>query len=183
MPRDCQPKEQKGLIFFLFLANNKFRILNIKLFTVGKTDSTAISTLVSDYEKRLKPFINLKIEMLADVKNAKSMTEAARKIKEGEMILEKISSSDHLVLLDERGKMFTSLEFSENIQKQMNSGVKTVVFVIGGPYGFSDAVYERSNAMVSLSQMTFSHQMVRLFFVEQLYRAFAILNNLPYHHE
>ncbi len=157
--------------------------MKIKLITIGKTDDKSLSILIAEYEKRLKPFINLKMEMIADVKNAKSMSQEARKTKEGELLLEKISSADHLVLLDERGSTYTSLGFSENIQTLMNSGVKTVIFAIGGPYGFSEALYSRCNAKVSLSQMTFSHQMVRLFFVEQLYRSFAILNNLPYHHE
>jgi len=106
-----------------------------------------------------------------------------QKEKEGELILKKISTSDFLVLLDDKGTEFTSLRFSNWIQKRMNSGLKQLVFVIGGPYGFSEAVYKRANQKVSLSKMTFSHQMIRLFFTEQLYRAFSILNNLPYHHE
>jgi 23S rRNA (pseudouridine1915-N3)-methyltransferase len=117
------------------------------------------------------------------LKNTKSLSESAQKEKEGELILKKIQTSDELILLDERGKTFTSIEFSDYLQKKMNSGLRQLIFVIGGPYGFSEEVYARANGKISLSKMTFSHQMIRPFFIEQLYRVFTILRNEPYHHE
>lgn len=111
------------------------------------------------------------------------MSEAQQKEKEGELILAKISPIDHLILLDENGKSFSSVSFSEELQKKMNAGIKTLVFVIGGPYGFSNQVYAKANGKIALSQMTFSHQMVRLFFIEQVYRGFTIIKNEPYHHQ
>ena len=113
----------------------------------------------------------------------KNLSENQQKEKEGELILSKIGSSDQLILLDENGKNFSSVGFSEELQKKMNSGIKTLVFVIGGPYGFSETVYAKAQGKISLSKMTFSHQMVRLFFIEQLYRGFTILRNEPYHHQ
>jgi 23S rRNA (pseudouridine1915-N3)-methyltransferase len=123
------------------------------------------------------------VDVIPDLKKTKNMDITLQKQKEGELILKKISTSDFFVLLDDKGVEFTSLKFSNWIQKRMNSGLKQLVFVVGGPYGFSEAVYKRVNQKVSLSKMTFSHQMIRLLFTEQLYRAFSILNNLPYHHE
>ncbi len=139
--------------------------------------------LIEEYVKRLSFYIKFEIDIIPDLKNSKNLPEAQQKEKEGELILSKTQSSDHIVLLDERGKEFSSVEFSSELQKKMNSGTKTLVFVIGGPYGFSEQMYQRANAKISLSKMTFSHQMIRLFFVEQLYRAFTILNNEPYHHQ
>jgi 23S rRNA (pseudouridine1915-N3)-methyltransferase len=123
------------------------------------------------------------LEIIPDIKNTKNLSEKQQKEKEGEAILNKLNPTDLLILLDENGKQKTSVEFSEYLQKKMNSGLKQLVFVIGGPYGFSDAVYQKSQGKISLSKMTFSHQMVRLFMVEQLYRAFTILRNEPYHHQ
>jgi 23S rRNA (pseudouridine1915-N3)-methyltransferase len=123
------------------------------------------------------------LEIIPDIKNTKNLSEKQQKEKEGDAILNKLNATDLLVLLDENGKQKTSMEFSEYLQKNMNSGLKQLVFVIGGPYGFSDAVYQKSQGKISLSKMTFSHQMVRLFMVEQLYRAFTILRNEPYHHQ
>ncbi|EOZ92054.1 LSU m3Psi1915 methyltransferase RlmH [Indibacter alkaliphilus LW1] len=120
--------------------------------------------------------------MIPDLKNTKSLDEKSQKEKEGELILKKIQPSDQVILLDEDGKQHSSVGFSELLQKKMNAGLKQLIFVIGGPYGFSEAVYERSDGKISLSKMTFSHQMVRVFFIEQLYRAFTILRNEPYHH-
>ena len=120
---------------------------------------------------------------IPDIKNVKNLSEAQQKEKEGELILSKITPADHLILLDENGKEFSSIGFSEFLQKKMNAGIKTLVFVIGGPYGFSEQVYQKANGKVSLSQMTFSHQMVRLFIIEQIYRGFTILKNEPYHHQ
>jgi 23S rRNA (pseudouridine1915-N3)-methyltransferase len=123
------------------------------------------------------------LEIIPDIKNVKNLSENQQKEKEGELILAKITPTDQLILLDENGKTFSSISFSDELQKKMNSGVKTLVFVIGGPYGFSENVYVKAQGKFSLSQMTFSHQMVRLFFIEQLYRAFTILKNEPYHHQ
>ncbi len=157
--------------------------MNIKLLAIGKTDQTHLQTLINDYAKRLSYYIKFDLEVIPDIKNAKNLSEQQQKEKEGELILSKIGPSDQMILLDENGKSFSSVEFSAELQKKMNSGIKTLVFVIGGPYGFSEAVYNQSQGKISLSKMTFSHQMVRLFFVEQLYRGFTILRNEPYHHQ
>jgi len=157
--------------------------MQIKLLTIGKTDHQAIQQLIKEYESRLNHYIRFELEVIPDLKNTKSLSELIQKEREGELLLKKIQSSDELILLDERGKSFSSIEFSELLQKKMNSGLKQLVFVIGGPYGFSEAVYQRANGKISISKMTFSHQMIRPFFIEQLYRAFTILRNEPYHHE
>lgn len=142
-----------------------------------------MSQLIEEYQNRLKHYIKFKLEIIPDIKNTKNLSEKQQKEKEGNAILNKLNATDLLILLDEKGKQKTSVEFSEYLQKNMNSGLKQLVFVIGGPYGFSDAVYQKSQGKISLSKMTFSHQMVRLFMVEQLYRAFTILRNEPYHHQ
>ena len=157
--------------------------MNIKLIAVGKTDNPALQQLISTYEKRLSYYINFELLLLPDIKNSKSLSEEQQKIKEGELILSYVEPSHHLILLDERGKEYTSIAFADELQKKMNTGIKQLTFVIGGPYGFSQAVYQRANSKLSLSKLTFSHQMIRLFFVEQLYRAFTILRNEPYHHQ
>jgi len=157
--------------------------MNIKLIAIGKTDNKNLQSLIYEYQKRVSFYIKFDLEVILDVKNVKSLSENQQKEKEGELILAKITPTDQLILLDENGKAFSSLAFSEELQKKMNSGVKTLVFVIGGPYGFSDAVYAKANGKIALSLMTFSHQMVRLFFIEQLYRGFTILKNEPYHHQ
>jgi 23S rRNA (pseudouridine1915-N3)-methyltransferase len=157
--------------------------MNIKLLAIGKTDNKALQTLIDDYTKRLSFYIKFDLEIIPDIKNAKNLSESQQKEKEGEMILAKITPTDQLILLDENGTTFSSIKFSDYLQKKMNSGVKTLVFVIGGPYGFSDEVYQKAQGKISLSLMTFSHQMVRLFFIEQLYRGFTILRNEPYHHQ
>jgi 23S rRNA (pseudouridine1915-N3)-methyltransferase len=123
------------------------------------------------------------LELIPDIKNVKNLSENQQKEKEGEQILAKLNATDHLILLDENGKTFSSVGFSDYLQKKMNSGIKTLVLVIGGPYGFSDEVYAKAQGKISLSEMTFSHQMVRLFVIEQLYRGFTILKNEPYHHQ
>ncbi|OYQ44418.1 23S rRNA (pseudouridine(1915)-N(3))-methyltransferase RlmH [Flavobacterium aurantiibacter] len=156
--------------------------MTLKLMAVGKTDDKQLEALTDRYVNRLKHYIKFEIDFLADIKNVKNLSEAQQKEKEGQLILAKVANTDFLVLLDERGKSFSSEAFAEYLQQRMNSGVKNLIFVIGGPYGFSEAVYERANAKVSLSAMTFSHQMIRLFVVEQLYRGFTILRNEPYHH-
>ena len=157
--------------------------MNIKLIAIGKTDNKNLQTLIDDYAKRLSFYIKFEIEIIADIKNAKNLSESQQKEKEGELILSKLQPTDQLILMDENGKIFSSIEFANELQKKMNSGIKTLVFVIGGPYGFSDAVYSKATSKISLSAMTFSHQMVRLFVVEQLYRGFTILKNEPYHHQ
>ncbi|WP_375605117.1 23S rRNA (pseudouridine(1915)-N(3))-methyltransferase RlmH [Flavobacterium davisii] len=157
--------------------------MNIKLITIGKTDNKNLQILIDDYIKRLSFYIKFDLEIIPDIKNVKNLSESQQKEKEGELILAKLTSSDHLILLDENGKSFSSIGFSEELQKKMNSGIKTLVFVIGGPYGFSDTLYKKANGKLALSPMTFSHQMVRLFFIEQIYRGFTILRNEPYHHQ
>ena len=157
--------------------------MNIKLLAVGKTDNPALQQLIDMYEKRLSYYINFELQLLPDIKNSKSLPEEQQKAKEGELILGNVASSHHLILLDERGKELTSVAFADELQKKMNAGIKQLTFVIGGPYGFSKEVYDRANGKLSLSKLTFSHQMIRLFFVEQLYRAFTILRNEPYHHQ
>ena len=157
--------------------------MNIKLIAIGKTDNKNLQSLIEEYQKRLSFYIKFELEIIPDIKNGKNLSESQQKEKEGEFILSKIAPTNQLILLDENGKTFSSIEFSAELQKKMNTGVKTVVFVIGGPYGFSETVYAKAQAKISLSQMTFSHQMVRLFFIEQLYRGFTILKNEPYHHQ
>ena len=157
--------------------------MNIKLLTIGKTDNKALQSLIDDYSKRLSFYIKFDLEIIPDIKNVKNLSESQQKEKEGELILAKLTSTDQLILLDEKGTTFSSVGFSDYLQKKMNSGAKTLVFVIGGPYGFSDEVYQKAHGKISLSLMTFSHQMVRLFFIEQLYRGFTILRNEPYHHQ
>lgn len=157
--------------------------MNIKLIAIGKTDNKNLQTLLEEYTKRLSFYIKFDLEIIPDIKNVKNLSEAQQKEKEGELILSKITPTDNLILLDENGKTFSSVGFSEFLQKKMNAGIKTLVFVIGGPYGFSETVYQKANGKVSLSEMTFSHQMVRLFVIEQLYRGFTILKNEPYHHQ
>ena len=157
--------------------------MNIRLLTIGKTDNKSLQTLIDDYTKRLSFYVKFDLEIIPDIKNVKNLSEAQQKEKEGELILSKITPTDHLILLDENGKTFSSVGFSDFLQKKMNAGTKTLVFVIGGPYGFSETVYQKAQSKVSLSEMTFSHQMVRLFVIEQIYRGFTILRNEPYHHQ
>jgi len=157
--------------------------MQIKLIAIGKTDDKQLLQLIEQYQKRLKHYIKFDLDIIPDIKNVKNISEKQQKEKEGELILKKLNSTDVLVLLDENGKQFTSVEFSSYLQKKMNAGIKQLVFVIGGPYGFSEAVYQKAQGKVSLSKMTFSHQMIRLFIVEQIYRGFTILKNEPYHHQ
>ena len=157
--------------------------MNIKLIAIGKTDNKSLQTLIDDYTKRLSFYIKFDLEIIQDIKNVKNLSESQQKEKEGELILSKLTPTDQLILLDENGSTYSSMKFADFLQKKMNSGVKTLVFVIGGPYGFSEEVYKKAQGKVSLSEMTFSHPMVRLFFIEQLYRGFTILRNEPYHHQ
>lgn len=156
--------------------------MTIKLLAIGKTDNKQLQSLIDDYQKRLGFYIKFDFEIIPDIKNAKNLSEEQQKQKEGEFILNKLNSIDVLILLDENGKQMDSVAFSSYLQKYMNSGIKQLVFVIGGPYGFSKDIYMKAQGKLSLSKMTFSHQMVRLFFIEQLYRSFTILKNEPYHH-
>lgn len=156
--------------------------MTIKLITIGKTDSKALQELISTYQTRLRHYVKFELDIIPDLKNAKNLSEKQQKEKEGELILKKLNATDALILFDENGKHYSSVDFSQFLQKKMNSGIKQLVFVIGGPYGFSDTMYEKVQAKISLSKMTFSHQMVRLFVVEQLYRGFTILRKEPYHH-
>ena len=157
--------------------------MKIKILVVGKTDDKNLEILIDKYLTRLKHYLSVSLEILPDVKNAKNLSEKEQKRIEGEAILKKVQSNDQVILLDEKGKEFRSIEFSKFLQTKMNAGTRNLVLVIGGPYGFSDAVYQRANGKLSLSKMTLSHQMIRLFLVEQVYRAFTILRNEPYHHE
>lgn len=156
--------------------------MNIKLLSIGKTDNTNLQQLITDYQKRLNHYIKFEFDIIPDIKNAKNLSEAQQKDQEGKLILKKITAADHLILLDEKGTQMDSVDFSGFLQKKMNSGIKSLVFVIGGPYGFSEEVYKKASQKIGLSKMTFSHQMIRLFFIEQLYRGFTILRNEPYHH-
>jgi 23S rRNA (pseudouridine1915-N3)-methyltransferase len=157
--------------------------MKLELWVQGQTAFDYIKTGMEIYEKRLKHFIPFESVVIVDIKNAKSMTEEQLKQKEGEQILKKIDPNDYLILLDERGKQFSSLQFSELLEGYLQSNYKKIIFLIGGAYGFSEDVYKRANAQWSLSKLTFSHQMVRLFVVEQIYRGMSILRGLPYHHE
>jgi 23S rRNA (pseudouridine1915-N3)-methyltransferase len=157
--------------------------VTIKLIAIGKTDQKSLQALIEDYQKRLSFYIKFELEIIPDIKNVKNLSEQQQKEKEGDLILAKLAATDQLMLLDENGKSFSSVAFANELQKKMNAGIKTLVFVIGGPYGFSEEVYKKANGKISLSAMTFSHQMVRLFFIEQVYRGFTILRNEPYHHQ
>ena len=157
--------------------------MKIKLLAVGKTDNAALIALIQNYEARLRHYVSFSIDVSPDLKNTKNLSELVQKEKEGALILSKISNTDRLFLLDDKGKTMDSVAFSQFLQKQINSGLKQLVFVVGGPYGFSDKVYKKAQGKISLSKMTFSHQMVRLVAIEQIYRAFTILRNEPYHHQ
>lgn len=157
--------------------------MTIKLLTIGKTDDSGLQALIDTYVKRLGHYNRFELEIIPDLKRTKNLHTEQQKVMEGKCILDKVNPSDFLVLLDENGRQYSSEGFSEYIQKRLNSGMKQLIFVVGGPFGFSEEVYQRANGKLSLSKMTFSHQMVRLFFTEQLYRAFTILKNEPYHHK
>lgn len=157
--------------------------MKIALIVIGKTDAGYFVDAINEYKKRLVHYIPFEMEVIPDIKNVKNMSEFQQKEKEGELILKFLQPGDYLVLLDEKGKDFTSLQFAAYLEKKMHTIPKRLVFIIGGPYGFSEAVYGAASEKISLSKMTFSHQMVRLIFIEQIYRAMTILNNEPYHHE
>ena len=156
--------------------------MRIQLLVVGKTTDSRLEALIDEYTKRLKHYVSFELVVVPDSKNAKSLSEEQLKTQEGLEILRRLTPSMEVYLLDEHGREFRSIEYADWIQKRMASG-KDLTLVIGGAYGFSPAVYERANGKISLSQMTFSHQMIRLLAVEQIYRAMTILRNEPYHHE
>ena len=153
------------------------------LILVGKTADKHFQAGISDYAERISHYMPFEIVTIPELRNTKSLSEEQQKTAEGELIMRQIQTSDTVVLLDEHGKEFTSMEFSRYIEKKTHNVPKRLAFVVGGPYGFSEDVKQRANEKISLSKMTFSHEMVRLFFVEQIYRAMTILNNEPYHHE
>jgi len=157
--------------------------MKLKLIVIGKTQKSFLIEGENEYHKRLAKYILFEKIEIPDLKNAKSLSESQIKIEEGKLILSKLDKSTLLVLLDEKGKDFTSMQFSKWIQDEMNRSHKVITFVIGGAYGFSDDVYKTAHQKISLSKMTLSHQMIRMFFLEQVYRAFSILNHEPYHHE
>ncbi|MDZ4149004.1 MAG: 23S rRNA (pseudouridine(1915)-N(3))-methyltransferase RlmH [Flavobacteriaceae bacterium] len=156
--------------------------MNVKFLAIGKTDDERLQSLIADYEKRIKHYLPFEMELIPDLKKTKNLGEIQQKEAEGKLILSRLASSDFVVLLDENGKSFSSVGFSDWLQKQLLTGRKNLIFLIGGPYGFSEEIYNRAQSKISLSEMTFSHQMVRLILVEQLYRACTILKNEPYHH-
>ncbi|MCC8133110.1 MAG: 23S rRNA (pseudouridine(1915)-N(3))-methyltransferase RlmH [Tannerellaceae bacterium] len=157
--------------------------MKITLLVIGKTDMAYFADAIQEYRKRLIHYILLDMEVIPDLKQVKNLSEIQQKEKEGECILKALQPGDYCVLLDDKGKEFTSMQFAAYLEKKMHVVPKRLVFIIGGPYGFSDAVYKVASEKISLSRMTFSHQMVRLIFIEQVYRAMTILKNEPYHHE
>ncbi|MDE5420349.1 23S rRNA (pseudouridine(1915)-N(3))-methyltransferase RlmH [Labilibaculum sp. DW002] len=156
--------------------------MKIILLVIGKTDKDFVKNGIEEYQKRLVHYLPFEINIIPDIKNTKNLSENQQKQKEGALILDKVKAGDHLILLDEGGKEFSSVAFSKFIEQKMIGGTKKLVFVIGGPYGFSDDVYRKAQGKVSLSKMTFSHQMIRMIFTEQLYRAMTIIKGEPYHH-
>ena len=157
--------------------------MKITLILNGKTEDEHIIKGFTVYEQRLKHYVSFETIVIPALKNTKALSLEQQKQKEAELLFKQIQSADKLILLDENGKEYNSVGFSDFIQQQMISGIKNLVFVVGGPYGFSETVYQKAQGKVSLSEMTFSHQMVRLFFIEQVYRAMTILKNEPYHHQ
>jgi 23S rRNA (pseudouridine1915-N3)-methyltransferase len=157
--------------------------MKITLMVIGKTDTAYLTEGINEYVKRLNHYINFEIEVIPDIKKNKNISIELQKNQEGEIILLKNLPGKELHLFDEKGKMFTSRELAGFLEKKMASGLKELVFVVGGPYGFSSKVHTAANSKISLSRLTFSHQMVRLMCVEQIYRAFTILKGEPYHHD
>jgi 23S rRNA (pseudouridine1915-N3)-methyltransferase len=156
--------------------------MKILLLVIGKTDEEYLITGIKKYVGRLGHYVSFEMKEIPDIRNRKTLSEEQQKKAESFLLLQQLQLGDHVVLLDENGKQYTSVAFAETMEKLMASGAKRIVFVIGGPYGFAQEVYDKADAKLSLSPMTFSHQMVRLVFVEQLYRAFTILKGEPYHH-
>lgn len=157
--------------------------MKITLLTVGQTERGWIADGLKIYSARLSHFVPFTVREIPDIRNASSLSREQVKTKEGEMILKNLKDTDEVILLDEHGKEYSSVEWAGAIGKKLDAGARDLVFVIGGPYGFSKEVYGRSSGLISMSRMTFSHQMARIIFTEQLYRAFTIIRGLPYHHE
>jgi len=157
--------------------------MNIKLILVGKTTEDYLNTAINKYLKRLKFYVNFEMIIISELKNVKKINFEQQKEKEGKLILSKINKTDYVVLLDEKGKEFSSEKFADWLNNKQINSTKTLTFIVGGPYGFSKEIYLLASEKISLSQMTFSHQMIRLLFVEQLYRAYTTINNEPYHHK
>lgn len=157
--------------------------MKITLITMGKTEDSYLSEGINIYTKRLKHYVPFRILEITELKNTKNLSREQQKIKEAELIFKNINNTDHVILLDENSNELSSRQFSEFLNKKMVGGQQHLIFIVGGPYGFSKEVYDRSNEKISFSKMTFSHQMIRLFFVEQIYRAYTILKGEPYHHE
>lgn len=157
--------------------------MKIKIVVIGKSNAKYLNVGIEDYLKRLKRYIKVEFVFLSDVKNAGKISEQEQKVAEGEKILAQLGGSDDLILMDENGDQFGSEKFAKFLQKQMNSGIKNLILAIGGPYGFSEEVYTKAKGKISLSKMTFNHEMVRLFLIEQIYRGMTILRGEPYHHK
>ncbi len=157
--------------------------MTIKLIYIGKTFQSFIADGCAEFENRLKKYHRVEVVILPDVKAGGVLDAASLKKAEAQLVMKQLKSEDWLVLLDEKGQQFGSVDFAKNLQQKMNKGLKTLVFLVGGAYGFDEIVYERANEKLSFSKMTFSHQMIRLFLTEQIYRAFTILKNEPYHNE
>ncbi|MBO4755070.1 MAG: 23S rRNA (pseudouridine(1915)-N(3))-methyltransferase RlmH [Bacteroidales bacterium] len=157
--------------------------MKLQLFFIGRTVGTVYPSLINEYVQRLAHYVPIQVEEIPDLKNTKNLTQEQQKEREADQVLERLQPGDVLVLLDERGREMTSREFSQWIEQKMLTTSRRLVLLIGGPYGFSPRIYEAASQKISLSKMTFSHQMVRLFLVEQLYRAFTILRGEPYHHD
>lgn len=157
--------------------------MKITMLAIGKTNDRYLIDGIEKYFQRLKHYVSFQLNEIPELKNTKSLSQDQQKAKEATLLLKHISSTDYIVLLDEKGKEYTSVDFSAMLNKKMVGGVQQVVFIIGGPYGFDSSIYKRANEKLALSKMTFSHQMIRLFFIEQVYRAFTILKGEPYHHQ
>lgn len=153
------------------------------LIVVGKTTDKRFETIIQEYIERIRHYIPFTMEVIPELKNTKGLSQDEQKKREGEQILKSLQAGDYIVLLDEHGSERNSMDFASWMQKKMAAGPKRLVFIVGGPYGFSDAIHQKGNEEISLSRMTLSHQMIRMFFVEQIYRAMTILNGEPYHHE
>lgn len=167
----------------MFLYNLIGTTMKISLLAIGKTDNQTLDKLTDTYRKRIKHFVKFEYIEIPDVQRYKKISEGKQKQLEAEAIIKHLPKSYYLILLDEKGIQYNSIQFSEEIQKHIQTATQNLVFVIGGPYGFAPELYEKCHAKISLSKMTFSHQMIRLFFTEQIYRAMSIWKNLPYHHD
>lgn len=157
--------------------------MKIRVLAIGKTDDKNLVKMMAEYEKRLRRYVRFDLEVIPDIKAVKNLSKEEQKSREAELFLKKLQPTEIVYLLDEHGKEMRSVEFAKFMQQKMNSGIKSLNLLIGGPYGFAQELHDRAQGKLSLSRMTFSHQMIRLFLIEQIYRAFTILRNEPYHHE